>query len=102
MWFVGTCWFVTLISACLAAAQMFFGLKDATGAPQQAAIAAIAVASVVIPYVFTRAVEGMALLESLKRQRQGDRQPAPPATRERAEPLFREGPHDRPAEPGRR
>lgn len=53
------CWIVTLISACGALVTYIGTVANATSAPQEAAGAAMAVAIVVIPYVFTRAVEGM-------------------------------------------
>jgi hypothetical protein len=49
-------WIVTILGALVGFAQMMM-LESATGAPQQAAGAAMAVASAVIPYVFARAVE---------------------------------------------
>ena len=54
------CWIVTLI-ATLPAAAMLLAAFGATGAPQEAAGAAIACAIVVVPYVFTRAIEGLYL-----------------------------------------
>jgi len=51
------CYAVTFLAACLAAAVLFFGLIGAKGAPQEAAIGAIALAIAVIPYVFSRCVE---------------------------------------------
>lgn len=51
------CWFVTMIVAGFAAFDTVSSLSKATGAPQQAAIAAVGVAIVVIPYVFSRAVQ---------------------------------------------
>lgn len=52
-------WIITLIATCFAALGLCFGLAVSNGAPQQAAVAAIAAASVIIPYVFTRAIEGI-------------------------------------------
>lgn len=52
-------WVVTLIAACLAGLTLLVGLLTANGAPQQAAVGAIAVAMAIVPYVFTRAVEGL-------------------------------------------
>jgi hypothetical protein len=51
-------WLVTALAACLAGATLAATLATSSGAPQQAAGAAIALAIAVIPYVFTRTVEG--------------------------------------------
>lgn len=58
--FAKMCCFVTAAAACLAAIELFSVFASAQSAPQQAAGAAIAAAMVVIPYVFTRAIEGLA------------------------------------------
>ena len=53
------CWVITLLLASFAALlviNVFMG--GANGAPQEAALAAIACALCIVPYVFTRAVEG--------------------------------------------
>ena len=55
--FVGLCWIITLLAACLAGFELFFTVGSANGAPQQAAGAAMAMAICVIPYVFTRACQ---------------------------------------------
>jgi len=60
MIFAKICWAVTLLATCFAALEFVAGTGTATGAPQQAAGAAMALAICVIPYVFTRCVEGMA------------------------------------------
>ncbi len=52
-------WAVTLICACGAALYAAVALSAATSAPQQAAAAAIACAAVIIPYVFSRALDRM-------------------------------------------
>lgn len=52
-------WLVTLLSSCAAIFMFYFTMKHSNGAPQQAAGAAIAIALVVIPYVITRAIEGI-------------------------------------------
>ncbi|MBC7103805.1 MAG: hypothetical protein H5U13_11465 [Parvibaculum sp.] len=54
---MAACWIVTIGAACVAAFGLYVGLKEATGAPRQAAAAAVSAAMVVIPYVFTRAVQ---------------------------------------------
>lgn len=53
---------VTAIAAVLAFLILVIGLNMANGAPQEASIAAIAVAVAVIPYVFTRALAGFSSL----------------------------------------
>lgn len=50
---------ITAISACLGAAVVVGGIKDAVSAPQQAAAAAIGIAAAVIPYVFSRCLQIM-------------------------------------------
>lgn len=50
-------WVITAL-ACIPSGALLLLALVAQGAPQQAAGAAIAVAVAVIPYVFTRAVEG--------------------------------------------
>lgn len=50
-------WASTLICTCGAALYAAVALSAATGAPQQAAAAAIACAAVIIPYVFSRALD---------------------------------------------
>lgn len=57
--FIGFCWFVTLIAAICAAFIFPSAFSQGASAPQQASIAAIAIAMVVIPYVFTRAAEAL-------------------------------------------
>ena len=55
--FVGLCWGITVLAACIAGAVLFITFAGANGAPQEAAGAAMAVAICVIPYVFTRACQ---------------------------------------------
>lgn len=52
-------WIATLTSTCLGGITLIQAL-NAQAAPGQAAAAALACGFAVIPYVFTRAVEGMA------------------------------------------
>src|SRR5579862_8988756 len=52
-------WGVTLLAALAAGFELFTTLAFAASAPQQAAGAALAVAIVAVPYVFSRAVEGI-------------------------------------------
>lgn len=52
-------WATTLICACGAALYAAVALFAATSAPQHAAAAAIACAAVIIPYVFSRALDRM-------------------------------------------
>lgn len=49
-------WIVTALGALAGALLLFTGLQGAESAPQEAAIAAIAVACAVIPYCLARAV----------------------------------------------
>lgn len=53
-------WVCTLLASILAGAVLAFGLLMAKGAPQEAATAGVALCLAVIPYVFTRAIEGVA------------------------------------------
>jgi hypothetical protein len=52
-------WVCTVLASVLAAVILVGALATAKGAPQEAAGAAIALCVAVIPYVFTRAVEGI-------------------------------------------
>jgi len=61
-------WIVTALCATLAALWLIFGVNFATGAPQEAAVAAIAAAIAVIPYVFTRAIGSFRELDKDKVQ----------------------------------
>ena len=56
-------WIVTLICTVIAALIAFGTMFNAKSAPQEAAGFAMALAFVVIPYVFTRAVEGLTAKE---------------------------------------
>lgn len=51
-------WLVSLLGAGFGLIVLA-GLQHATSAPQQAAVAAVAVAVAIIPYVAARAIEGM-------------------------------------------
>jgi hypothetical protein len=51
------CYVFALLGAVLGTFDMANGLANATGAPQQAAAAAMGAAYAVIPYVFARAVD---------------------------------------------
>lgn len=51
-------WACTGLFSVFSALVLYMTLKEAKGAPQEAAGAAIALCVVIIPYVFTRAVEG--------------------------------------------
>lgn len=57
--FTKICWGVTAAASCFALVFFFNALAGANGAPQEAAGAAIALAMVAIPYIFTRSVEGI-------------------------------------------
>ena len=52
-------WLVTLLATFVAVGVLFLTFSTAKGAPQEASGAALACAIVIIPYVFTRALEGM-------------------------------------------
>lgn len=52
-------WVATLLGAIIGGFQFLNAMLLATSAPQQAAGAAMALCWVVIPYVFSRAIEGM-------------------------------------------
>lgn len=53
-------WFVTLLASIASGLVLAGGWIFAKGAPQEAAVAALALCIVAIPYVFTRAIEGFA------------------------------------------
>ena len=57
--FVKICWVITALASAVGLFILFATLSSASGAPQEAAGAAIAVACVAIPHVFTRAMEGV-------------------------------------------
>lgn len=48
---------ITLISTCFGALTLIFGFSGARSAPQEAAIAALAIALSVIPYIFSRCIQ---------------------------------------------
>ncbi len=52
-------WIITIICTVLAALTLAGGFFGATSAPQEAAAGALAAALAIIPYVFTRALEGL-------------------------------------------
>jgi hypothetical protein len=56
---VRICWAGTALVSGFSLLTLASDLSRAESAPQQAAAAAMAVAWVVIPYVFTRSVEGL-------------------------------------------
>ncbi|PWC54251.1 hypothetical protein ABNQ39_20865 [Azospirillum sp. A26] len=53
-------WLLTAVASVIAGLVMFVGISKANGAPQEAAVSAMALGIAIIPYVFTRAWEGMA------------------------------------------
>jgi hypothetical protein len=55
-------WIIVLIVAGFQVIDLFFSLNSATGAPQQAAIAAIAAAWMIAVYVIARAAESIVAL----------------------------------------
>lgn len=52
-------WILTLIGAFLGSAYLIFGLTLENSAPQEAAIAATAIAFGALPYMISRALEGL-------------------------------------------
>ena len=52
-------WSLTIVGSILGALTIAVGVAGATGAPQQAAVAAIGIAFAVIPYCLARAVSEM-------------------------------------------
>lgn len=54
------CWIVTLLGCAIGALFLVDALIGDKSAPQQAAEAAVAVAFAIIPYCFSRAVDGLA------------------------------------------
>lgn len=87
--------FLSVLAAFVAALMFLFGIGSATTAPQQAAIAGMALAIAVIPYVFFRAAQAMKqtedveairrLLEELIGQRIVSKEEARLATESKAE-----------------
>ena len=84
-------WIAVCLAAGVATLILISGMAAASGAPQEAVVCALAVAVAVIPYVFTRAVEGIALAskdetDSIKNKPSPPPRPvqksAPPKTRE--------------------
>ncbi|MBS0472549.1 MAG: hypothetical protein JSR60_15865 [Proteobacteria bacterium] len=65
-YFLAISWVATTLACCVAAVLFIDGLRHADSSPKQAAAAGIAIAIVVIPYVFTRGVEAIA--EALHRK----------------------------------
>jgi hypothetical protein len=57
-------WIGVCISVALGALILGGGMMSATGAPQEAVVCCLALCFAVLPYVFTRAVEGIALAGS--------------------------------------
>lgn len=62
--------FLTVLAAIAAAIVLILGMKGAQSAPQEAAIAALAVAIAVIPYVLFRALHSMSQADELVAIRQ--------------------------------
>lgn len=62
--------FLTVLAAIAAAIVLVFGMKSAQSAPQEAAIAAMAMAIAVIPYVLFRALQSMSQTDELTAIRQ--------------------------------
>jgi hypothetical protein len=72
---------VTLVMSILATFTFIVGVAAANGAPQEASASAIALAMVVIPYVFSRCLEKM----SQERKNQAERIKAILATKDRVQ-----------------
>jgi hypothetical protein len=60
MAFVKFCWIITALATVVASIELFFTMTVAQSAPQQAGGAAMAAGIAIIPYVFTRCMEGLA------------------------------------------
>jgi hypothetical protein len=58
--FVKICWVITALVTCFSALDYAATMVAAESAPQQAAGAAMAAVQVIVPYVFTRCMEGLA------------------------------------------
>lgn len=56
-------WAITWIASVIAGLILAWTLTSAKGAPQEASGAALAMAFAVIPYVFTRALEAMTVID---------------------------------------
>lgn len=56
---IAFCWLVTLLATIAAVFVFVETLSLAKGAPQEAAGAAMAMTIAIIPYIFTRAIEGI-------------------------------------------
>jgi hypothetical protein len=59
MVFLKICWGITLLMSCAAAIGLVATFAAAASAPQEAAGAAMVAATCIVPYVFTRCVEGL-------------------------------------------
>ena len=59
---------VTIVSALLGAVVLFLGFATAKGAPQEAAVAALACALAVIPYVIFRALQSVSHYDMVRDQ----------------------------------
>ncbi len=55
--FIKICWALTALSSAVGGIVGALGIITASSAPQEASIAAIAIALAVIPYCFTRALQ---------------------------------------------
>lgn len=64
MWFLGVSWGLTVVATIGATFLLSDAFLGANGAPQQAALGAMSAAVVIIPYVFTRAVEALVTSKS--------------------------------------
>ncbi len=57
--FVGFCWGITALAAAVSTLILIGTFVGTVSAPQEAAGAALAVAIVAIPYIFTRSLQGL-------------------------------------------
>ena len=73
----GFCWFITALASCAAGYLVVVTAASAQGEARDATNYVLALTIVVVPYVFTRAVEGLGRTFSEERTRQKDAERAP-------------------------
>lgn len=78
-------WIIAILGSLAGGLTLFSTMLNATGAPQQAAGAAMACAFAVVPYVLARSIDGATNLDEAKKQTallaqivRNMTQPAPP------------------------
>ncbi len=84
---LGILWIGVGVSVCIAAVILVGGMATAGGAPQEAVVCALAVAVAVLPYVFTRAVEGFFVVCDMSRKVEIEA-PPPPAAKVQPAPTY--------------